>query len=246
MKKIISLIIGILAFIGISSITIYTLTNRGIRTEITNNKKEIIELINSNYNDNILAELYNVYLNGQRHKIKLEYKVNMEKEMNEGNLELIVYVDGGNIIDERVISNLVLDDDEAEKLFENEEISQIKLEMEDIQIVKIDNLDYILLEIDCYGKYAKSYYFLFNDSGDLLVPNGAVIKDESVHYISSDNIFYGTEEQIMAKFEDGALYVLEPIITDEEVFLIECKYYYKDNEATREELRTYEGIKISS
>ena len=136
MKKIISLIIGILAFIGISSITIYTLTNRGIRTEITNNKKEIIELINSNYNDNILAELYNVYLNGQRHKIKLEY-------------------------DERVISNLVLDDDEAEKLFENEEISQIKLEMEDIQIVKIDNLDYILLEIDCYGKYAKSYYFLF-------------------------------------------------------------------------------------
>ena len=74
MKKVISFIIGLIAISGILSITIYTLTHKEIRQNIENKKTEILELVNSTYNNHTLSELYNITLNDQRHKLKLEYK----------------------------------------------------------------------------------------------------------------------------------------------------------------------------
>ncbi len=245
MKKILSLIIGIIALSGIIGITVYTLNSRGVRRDVVNSQGEVIELVSSNFNGNVLAELYNVYLNGQRHKIKFEYKVQLEKELNEGFLELLVYFDGGNIINENIISKLDIEDVSAEEVFSNEDINNIKLNIDDIQIIKIEDKDYILLEINCYGNYNKSFYFLFDDLGDLLVPNGAVIKDESVYYITDLQIFYDDSEQILAKYEDGQIYVLEPLVEEDKISLVECKYYYEDGKAKRDVLNTYEDIKIA-
>ncbi len=244
MKKVISIILGVVALLGIGGLTIYTLTNKGVRKEEIKENEKVKELVNSNYNGNTLAELYNIYLNQQKHKLKLEYKLQLEKEIDEGYLELTVYFDGGNIINEKVVANLKIGDTDIKNYLDNTTISDIKLNIDDIQIIKIEDRDYILLELNCYGKYNKSYYFMFDDLGDLLVPNGAVIKDESVYYQVKNNIFYSDTEQIMAKFQDNEIYVLEPIIEEEEIMIGEYKYYYKDGKAQKEELNIYKDIKI--
>ncbi len=253
MKRVISLIIGILAISGITGLTIYTLQNKGLKEDISSTSNKEIELVTSTYNGSNLSELYNVYLNNQKHKLKFEYRAQViDTNVGKiGSLELIVYFDGGSIIHEEIVNNINAEEAIAEEFFKNTNVSAVKLNLEDIKKTKINDKEYILLALDYYDIFNKSKYFLFDDKGDLLVNNGSLIKDNSIHYLNKDNtelnIFYGsnTSEQIMAKYEDGAIFAIEPIVNPDnpEIYtLIECKYYYQDNEIIREELNTYPEV----
>ena len=177
MKKAISLFIGIIAITGIISLTTYTLMHKDFRNKIVTNEESFeTELISSNLNSNTLSEIYNIYLNKQRHKIKFEYNVRINQDTYETSAFLRVYFDGGNIITEDVVDNFLVKS--AKDLFQYSDINTyVKIKLDDIQILKIKNKDYVLLKVGYFDSRVKEKYYLFDDNGDLLIRNGVVIKD---------------------------------------------------------------------
>ena len=249
MKRVLSLIIGLIALTGIISLTIYTLTNKGIKQVQTPNNSSETELVNSSYNGNTLAELYNIYLNNEKHKFKLEYKVQIDKKESLASLDLIIYFDGGNIVHEDIINNVPLEEAIALDMFKNTDVSNLKLDIKDIVKVQVAKKDYILLQINSLiDGFTKSKYFLINGKGDLLVSGGSTIYDNHVHYLDSKgeelNIFYDDEEQIMTKYDNGEIYTIEVIENKKTIDLVECKYYFEDEKSIREELNTYKNVKV--
>ena len=205
---------------------------------------------NSNYNDNLLLELYNVYLNKQRHKVKFEYKVELPKDSTTGSLELVVYFDGGSVLHEEIAKNIELIEPDAQLAFQIDNVNTVRLDINDLKIITFEDKEYILLEVRYFDQFLRSKYYLFNDNGDLLINNGSVIKDQSVHYVDQNgeelNIFYDLEEQVMAKYQDGEFYVLEVNQNNNKIDIIECKYYFNDKEFVREEINTYNNTKVQS
>ncbi len=251
MKKVISLIIGIVSILGIIALTTYTLTHKGIRNRnnVTANDTKI-ELVSSTYNGNVLAEIYSIVLNGQKHKIKFEYNMVLNPETQITSAFLRVYYDGGNIITEDIIDNFKVDN--IEDLLSNTQVKNyVKITTDKIEIKKINDKEYVLLKVGYYDSYIREKYFFFDDNGDLLINKGTVIKDNGVKYVTLDNqeldVFYGVnnEEQILGKFEDNIMYALEVISHEEDLNydIVECIYYFEDEKLVREELKTYPDIK---
>ena len=251
MKKVFSLIIGIVVISGIIALTSYTLTHKDIRNKGTIKEENTnTELVSSNFNGETLAEIYSVYLNGQRHKIKFEYNRVLNRETAISSVFLRVYFDGGNIITEDVVNNYIVSD--IKTLFEDKDIKDIvKIDIDDIEIRKINEKEYVLLKVRYYDSREVEKYYLFDDRGDLLINNGTIIKDNRVRYVTMDNqkldVFYGVnpEEQIMGKFENNIMYALELMKHEEDDMyeVIEYIYYFKDEEFVKEELKTYPNIK---
>lgn len=242
MKKT-SLIILIIALIGITSITIYTLTNQEIKGAGEIIKTKSIEKASSNLTENELSEIYNIELNGKRHRLKSNYRVVLEEEY--AKITLTLYLDGFEILTQDVISNLDLK--EIEKSFQEQINNFETISEENIKIIKNDQ-DYLAISVTKKIESLKEEYFVWTSNGDNLLKN-IVIYDEGTTYVSTTeeplDIFYDDNKEIMAKIEDNKLYAIERADLDDMVVLEEKLYSFKKGKVHEKHLNTYENVMLA-
>ena len=82
MKKVFSVILFIIATTGIIVLTVYTLNHREERQNINHVVNKQPEKVGSNMTDNNLSEIYSLYLNNQKHKLKFEYIITFREDAN--------------------------------------------------------------------------------------------------------------------------------------------------------------------
>ncbi len=251
MKRVVSLVVLIVALSGIVAITVYTLTTKAVK--INNEEKVVqpIENVTKDINNNGVSEIYNVYLNGERHKIKLEYRTTIVEGTNIAKVVLNVYMNGGIIINDVVVSNV--EAQTIEDLFKDTRIVEnVRIPMSDLEIIKEGGKDYFFIKTGAYlDGHVKSKYYLFDDECHALV-KGIVAKDDSAYYTNQDDekldCFYDHEGMVRAKREGNTFYSLE-LEEDKNnkkiINLVEYKYEFKDGEMEKEVLNTYENIKIN-
>lgn len=240
MKKICLAILGIV-LIGITTLTIYTLTHQHIEGAREIIKTKSIEKASSNMTENELSEIYNIQLNGKRHKLKTNYRLITEEETTKINLTL--YLDGFEIKTVDLLNNLEVEDIE-EALGEESSNSDLIIEAEDLQIINDDKLDYILVDIASNIEGKKEEYYVWSDNGKVLLEN-ILVQNENITYISPNEdeeltCFYDEEKQVLAKVEDNVIYALEEKEEDEKLVLEEYSYKIKNGKIKKDLLNTYE------
>ena len=80
MKKVICVFILIIALAFISGITVYTLFNKGTRKEVPTKIIKKISKVTSNVGKTSVQDIYNIYLNDSRHKVKALYNVTFQNK----------------------------------------------------------------------------------------------------------------------------------------------------------------------
>jgi len=247
MKRVISLVVLVIALSGIISFTIYTLNHKGIKEEVETKVIKKIEKITSKMSNKSLTEIYNVYLNEKRHKLKLEYSLAKELDKEQLNLSLILYFDGEVIFDQII---LISNNSNLEELFNDKEISdKIKITDNNLNIITDKNNEYFIINVGSYiDKYVEKYY-IYDNKGNILTDNdGILIYDSSLFYTSDNgddlDIFYDEDRQVLAKLEENVLYVFESKDNDDKFYLEEYKYFIKEGKIYKELLNSYENIKL--
>lgn len=238
------LIILVIALIGITTITIYTLANQEIKGTQEIKKTKSIEKASSNLTENELNEIYNVELNGKRHRLKSNYRVVLEDKF--AKITLTLYLDGFEIHTQDIMTNLDLK--EIEKNFQDQINNFETISEENIKIIKTDQ-DYLAVSITSNIENLKEEYFIWTSSGDNLLKN-VVIYDEGTKYVSTTeealDIFYDDEKEIMAKIEDNEIYAIERADVDDTIVLKEKVYTLKKGKVEEKKLNTYENIAVAS
>lgn len=238
-----SLIILVIALIGITTLTVYTLANQEIKGTQEIKKIKSIEKASSNLTENELNEIYNVELNGKRHRLKSNYRVVLEEEY--AKITLTLYLDGFEILTKDIITNLDLK--EIEKNFQEQINNFETISEENIKIIKTDE-DYLAISITSKIESLKEEYFIWTSNGDNLLKN-ILIYDEKTTYVSTTDepltIFYDDEKEIMAKIEDNELYVIKRSDKDDMVVLEEKLYTFKKGKVHEKHLNTYENITLA-
>lgn len=238
------LIILVIALIGITTITIYTLANQEIKGTQEIKKTKSIEKASSNLTENELNEIYNVELNSKRHRLKSNYRVVLEDKF--AKITLTLYLDGFEIHTQDIMTNLDLK--EIEKNFQDQINNFETISEENIKIIKTDQ-DYLAVSITSNIENLKEEYFIWTSSGDNLLKN-VVIYDEGTKYVSTTeealDIFYDDEKEIMAKIEDNEIYAIERADVDDTIVLEEKVYTLKKVKVEEKKLNTYENIAVAS
>ena len=228
MKKI-NMILLIIISIGIISITIYTLTHQDIKGAQEIIKTKSIEKASTNMTENELSEIYNIQLNGKRHKLKSNYRVTFEKKYAQINLTL--YLDGKEILAMEV--NNKFKAESIDEIFENQN-EKIKIDKE---------TDYLLISIYSNIENEKEEYFLWSDNGTLLLEH-ILIYDASKNYQSINEeeleIFYDENTQKIAKFTDNSIYALEEKEEESKLVLEEYCYTINKGKINKKLLNTYD------
>ena len=237
MKKI-SISILIIALIGISTLTVYTLTHQNVKGDQVIRKVKSIEKATSNMTENELSETYNVELNGKRHRLKCVYLVVFEKK--EVKINLTLYLDGFEIYNKDIENNSKAKT--IEEVFE--ENSNLRIEEANIQIIESDK-DYLLIDMITNLKDEKEEYFVWNDKRNVVLEN-ILVYDQTLKYdyeTEEENIFYDEEKQVLAKIEDNTIFALEEKEEEDTTILEEYKYTIKNNKAEKELINRYEPKK---
>ena len=237
MKKI-SIFILIIALIGISTLTVYTLTRQNVKGDQVIRKVKSIEKATSNMTENELSETYNVELNGKRHRLKCVYLVVFEKK--EVKINLTLYLDGFEIYNKDIENNSKAKT--IEEVFE--ENSNLRIEEANIQIIESDK-DYLLIDMITNLKDEKEEYFVWNDKRNVVLEN-ILVYDQTLKYdyeTEEENIFYDEEKQVLAKIEDNTIFALEEKEEEDTTILEEYKYTIKNNKAEKELINRYEPKK---
>ncbi len=247
MKKFLSCVLFLVVLSGIIGLTIYTLNNRGIREEPQTEIKNKIEKTTSNVSNNSLTEMYNVYFNKLKHRVKLEYSVVREEDIY--SLYLVVYFDGKSILTGYVASSKELTT--IEEYLGDENIDElVRLDASNIKIVKDDDKEYMMLDVGYFDSVLKEKYFIFDNDGNSLVEPGILVVDLANYFLNSDDeeldIFYDTEYQKLAKIEENAFYALEPVEKNKKWVIYEYKYIFKDGKLEKELIKTYENVKLKA
>ena len=246
MKRVICLVVLVLALSGIIGFTVYTLNHKGIKKEVENKIVKKIEKITSNMNSKSLTEIYNVYLNKEKHKLKFEYLLINDKDETTFNTSLLIYFDGKTVFDD--ISH-VSKNSNLEEILADDSISQyIKISENNFTIINNDESDYLVIGIGYLFKNSIQKYFIYNINGDMISDeDGILIYDSSLNYVYEDeeiNIFYDDEYQKLAKVDNNMIYVLKEKKEKKKLYLEEYKYFIKDDKLKKELLNTYENIKL--
>lgn len=245
MKNSVCLIILVVFLFVISGFTFYTLTHKELRDKMEEKVTEKLENVTSNLSGNNLSEIYNVYLNNQKHKLKLSYNVTLIEGI--ASIQLDIYLDGISIFEDLVASDIVAKDVKA--VFEDEEVSKyVKLDIDNIQILTDKEVEYLLIDIGYKSSNYQEKYYLFNSEGASLIEEGILVRDSSVYYVGSEqeelNIFYDSlETQGLAKVQNNIIYAIEAEDNDG-LELGEYKYTILDGELKKEKINTYKNIQI--
>ncbi len=237
MKKL-SICILIIMLIGITALTTFTLMNQKIEDTQVVKKVKSVEKATSNLTENELNEVYNINLNGKRHRLKCNYLVTFEN--SSASIYLRLYLDGFEIY-----TGLVDDDFKANDIDEvfSKENNYLTIEEEDIKVLNEDN-DYLLVEISSDLDHLKKEYFVWNEKRDPILEHILVL-DESIIYesVAEENIFYDEDTQTLAKIEDNEIYSLEEKEEEDTLYLEEYVYKIGKNKYQKELKNTYEVTK---
>ncbi|MBE6154612.1 MAG: hypothetical protein E7163_03470 [Firmicutes bacterium] len=238
MKKIISMIILFVALTSIIGYTGFILFNAGVKKETTQKVTKTIVKVSSNLSNNILAEIYNIYLNEEKYKVKLEYMVDEEKN----NVDLNIYLDGNLIIKQDVL--------DCEKCFledltkDKNTFNIIGFDEKSFQIISTDK-DYLIIKIGYKKDNVLQKYFIFDDNGKLVSDKNGIILFNNKEYISDLLDSYKKDDDLyLVKIKDNELYVLEDKSTKKKNIIEEYKYFIKDSKINKEKINTYEDIEI--
>ena len=237
MKKL-SIFILIIMIMFIATLTTYTLMNQKIDESQIIKKVKTVEKATSNLTENELNEVYNIDLNGKRHRLKCNYLVTFKK--NIASIHLRLYLDGFEIYSELIEDNLKTNNDDIEEIFKDEENNYLIIDESNIKILK-EEKDYLLVEISSSITDLKKEYFIWNEKRNLILGNILEI-DENITYKTDEetNIFYDEDKQILAKIKDNKIYALEEKEEDDATILEEYKYIIKNDKYKKELLNTYE------
>ncbi len=238
MKKT-SLIILLTFLVILCSLTIYTLTHKTIKGTEEIIKVKTIEQSSSNLTDQELNEVFNIELNGKRHRLKCNYHVTFA---DNAKIDLTLYLDGFEILSLELKNNI--EASTIEEIFNPEEENKLVIKTEDLKVIKADKQDYLLITVYSNIDSFKGEYFLVNTDKELLLEH-ILIFDDSLNYVSTTDeeltMFYG-DNQLLAKQEDNLIYALVEKETEEGI-VIEEYCYTINQEITKELINTYENIK---
>lgn len=233
MRKV-SIVIFTVFTIAITALTIYTLTNKKIEGTQEIIKIKTIEKASSNMTEKELSEVFNIELNGKRHRLKSNYRLSNEEEQT--SLMLTLYLDGFEILTKEILSNIK--EGNIDEIFTEEE-NVLLIDEDDIHVIKEDQ-DYLLVSIDSDIDGLKEEYFVWTVTRKSIL-DSILVYDEKIEFASEEsNIFYDEDATVLAKVEDNTIYVLEPLETEEGLVLEEYTYNIKNEEATKELINTYE------
>lgn len=243
MKRVISILILVVALIFISGITVYTLSKKGVRKEVTTKIIKKVSKVTSNISNNSVADVYNVYLNDSRYKVKLEYNVTIENK--KAKINLIIFINGKEIFND-ILSDGVSATD-IDSLFKNENINKyVRLSERDIQIIRDNKQEFMTINIGYYTNDALKKYFIFTEKGIDITNGGIVSFDSSRNYISTDgkdlDIFY--DSMSIAKIDKNVIYALEYVSDEDVEKFLEYKYTIKNAKLNKELVNTYSDIKL--
>ncbi|MCM1052582.1 MAG: hypothetical protein NC483_01205 [Ruminococcus sp.] len=238
MKKFLSLIILIGSLWFIITLTCNILTDNGIKVDVKTKENRIIGKVSSNEVDNMLSDVFNIYLNEVRYKVKIDYTFNVLEDETT-NLELKIYFDGKEILSKVVGVNVVKD---LEEPFRNEDIiNKVLLTEDSFKIINSDK-DYLSIKIGYLNNYGE--YYLFNNKGNLLNEK-AILAYDNKNYVNENDelldIFY--ENNYYVKFLDNEMFVLE-LENGKNLKFKEYKYNINNNKINKELINTYENIKL--
>ena len=245
MKRLFSLIILIVAMVGIISLTIFALTHKEVKSPIKERNNTKIENVTSNLSDNNLSEIYNIYFKNERHKLKIQYLVNLEETAT---INLTIYFDGASIFENTIINNIEAKD--VEEALNNPEFLNIKLDLKNIILIEKDNYDYFILDINMSKDSLKEFYYIYNSNGEKLLKDGLLVRDTSKVYIydnlEDNNIFYNTEYEQLSTILDNDIYSLKENKEKDKITLTEYKYIFKKNKLKKEKITTYDNIEVKN
>lgn len=248
MKKIFSLIILIVAIISIILVTVYTLSHKGIREDVPTKLFKKVEQVTSNVANNKVSDVFNVEINGNRHKLKFLYNVTFDKK-NKTEINLIIYIDG-KVIFEDIVSKGVKAKN-IENLFLLDNINEyVRANEKSISIISDNKTEYMVISIGFYEGNGKKKYFIFTDRGNSLVEDGILIFDESLKYTTVDkkelDIYYDNDKNSLAKLDKNDIYALEYKELDKNGIIEEYKYFIKKGKVNKDLINTYENIKLGN
>ena len=239
MKKI-WIVILLLVLAGITTLTVYTLTHMDILGSERVIKVKSIEKASTNMTRNELSEIFNIQLNGKRHKLKFNYYVDFEDTTN---INLVVYLDGDVLLEKELITDLK--EKEIAEVFNNETVDELRIKESNLKIMKSEDQDFILVDIYTNLERLKEEYYIWNDEGEILL-EGLLAFDNSLDftYEEDTNIFYDDEQQLLAKIEDNTIYSLELKEQEDMYIFEEYEYKIENDKITKELINTYENIKV--
>lgn len=245
LKKIFSIFILIIALSGIIYVTVYTLNNKGIREEVKTKEKQTIEKISTNQNDTTLSEIYHIYLNREKHKIKIDYQF-VKKEEDNMAVVLYIYFDGKSVLEREVVSNPEVTN--MSELFKIEDVSRlIRIQNNNFHIIKENEVEYLLVDVGSLLEVQQIHYYVFDNNGDILQDKGILAYDSSKNYVLSDDEvfpYYGENgEHYIAKLQGNDIYSLEEKTVRKKINVLEYRYYLENGEFKKEHVRTIEKVK---
>ena len=231
--------------VGIISLTIFALTHKEVKSPIKERNNTKIENVTSNLSDNNLSEIYNIYFKNERHKLKIQYLVNLEETAT---INLTIYFDGASIFENTIINNIEAKD--VEEALNNPEFLNIKLDLKNIILIEKDNYDYFILDINMSKDSLKEFYYIYNSNGEKLLKDGLLVRDTSKVYIydnlEDNNIFYNTEYEQLSTILDNDIYSLQENKEKDKITLTEYKYIFKKNKLKKEKITTYDNIEVKN
>lgn len=263
MKKVVSFLSFIFLIAVITVLTLftrYTLKNKGIREEVKEKVSKKVEVVTSNMTKNNLSEIYNIYLNGEKHKLKFDYnlvftpfeEVIEEKKVKKNKIDitLMTYLDGKTLFSDKIASGIIAET--AQECFENEDVANyIRIKEKKIKIINPDNKDYLILDVGYLNGKIKEKYFVINNDGDVLNTDGILKRDDAVYYVDLEDkeldFFYNPKDslgQILAKIDGNNIISLNPVNAKNGLEIQEKKYSIVDGKLNEELITTYVEIKV--
>lgn len=244
-KWIFSILILIGALIAIIWGTNYILNNNGLKKQEKNEVKHTIEKVTSNETSNNLSEIYNIYLNNEKHKVKMEYQL-LQKSEESLYILLYIYFDGKKSLEMEVASPI--ETSTIHSAFLNENIGDnIKISESSFKILKEKDTEYLLVNIGVIDSSIKKYYYIINNNGDIVNNKGILVSDSNKDYLMGEhefNNYYDLDNKTLARVDGNEIFALEEKTEKKKLKLIEYKYYFKDGKLKKDKVAVFEDIKI--
>lgn len=246
-KWIFSFLILIVALAGIIWGTVFVLNNNGLKKEEKKEIRKVIEKVTSNETTSNLSEIYNIYLNNEKHKVKLEYQLTTRFDETLSTI-LYIYFDGKKCLDMEVSS--LQEVANIHDVFSNEVVGpNISVNESSFVILKENEIEYLLVNVGVNDDSIRKYYYLINNNGDIMYDKGILVSDSNKDYLINEgepfNNYYDSENKTLAKIEGNDIYALEEKTEKKKINLIEYKYYFKEGKLKKEKIQVFEDIKLN-
>lgn len=248
MKKVFSLFILTISLACIIGGTFYILNHKGIRKVVEEKTKPIIEKVTSNESKTSLSEIYNIYLNKERHKVKLDYQLVKKSEETFSGV-LYLYFDGKSVLEREVVGEQKISS--IKDLFKEDFVQQyVRIQENDFSILKSEDIDYLLVKIGNTSDKIQVHYYILNNNGDLMKEEGILAYDSSLEFVTLENedfpYYYEIDnENWLAKVNKNEVFALEEKNVNKKIQLIKYKYFMKDEKLKKEKIQIYEDVKLN-